>query len=88
MNASFHPILIALIKLIAPYFTSTPAVGALSANFASSSVKVKEDRENYKAALVLPPNVITPWTGQAANPDRPKELYAISKQAVDKVLGK
>jgi len=67
---------------------STPAVGAISSQFATTSTKVLDHRASYKSAYILPPNKITPVEGQAADEGLAGQLWAMSEKVVQEVQDK
>ncbi|KAG8872529.1 hypothetical protein FRB97_007562 [Tulasnella sp. 331] len=64
---------------------STPAVGAYSSEFAATSNKVAQDRDAYKSAYILPPNRVTPLTGQATNDALAEQLWILSEKVIKEV---
>jgi len=75
-----------IIWFILCLFFSTPAVGAYSSEFASTSMKVTKDRSHYEAAYILPPNRVTPLKGQATDDALARQLWLLSETVVRDVL--
>lgn len=68
------------------FFASSSAVGAYSAIYAATSAEIRSTPEKYKGALITPPNKLTTISGQAADPQRPSEIWELSEKVVADIV--
>lgn len=81
------PLIGHIIRLWAWLSFTTPEVGAYGTVLAAAGSAVREDREKYKGAFIVPPGKIgTPPAPQADSEDLAKELWETT-ESVCKTLG-
>lgn len=77
-----------LVAFIVKVAIAAPDVGALPNQFAATATVVRDDPENFKAALIVRPGKKAEWKGQAKEQKFGPELWALSERMVDEILAK